>query len=124
MLQVIFPYWENKDIIIESDISVIFNKDKLNKRGCLGTPDWIIEIVSPSNPKHDYIDKLILYAKAAVREYWIVDPQNQNIHVYNLKPDKFSVKVYTFHDTVRTGIYNDLFIDFSVLDLDDLYENE
>lgn len=116
--------WKNKDIVIEPDISVICDKNKLNKRGCLGAPDWIIEIVSPSNPAHDYIDKLSLYTKASVREYWIVDPQNQNIHVYKLEPDKFSVKVYTFHDTVKAGIYEDLFIDFAAFDLDDLYENE
>lgn len=116
--------WENKDIVIEPDISVICDKNKLNKRGCLGAPDWIIEIVSPSNPKLDYINKLILYAKASVCEYWIVDPQNQNIHVYNLEPDKFSVKVYTFHNTVKAGIFEDLLIDFAAFDLDGLYENE
>lgn len=116
--------WENKDIVIEPDISVICDKSKLNRQGCLGAPDWIIEIISPSNPEHDYIDKLNLYTKAAVREYWIVDPQNQNIHVYKLEPGRFSVKVYTFHDTVRAGICEDLYIDFAALDLNDLYENE
>lgn len=115
---------KNEDIVVEPDISVICDKSKLNKRGCLGAPDWIIEIVSPSNPEHDYIDKLNLYTKASVREYWIVDPQNQNIHVYCLEPGKFSVKVYTFHDTVKAGIYDDLSIDFAALDLDDLYDNE
>lgn len=65
--------WDNKDTIVEPDISVICDKKKLNKRGCLGAPDWIIEIVSPSNPEHDYIDKLHFYMKASVREYWIVD---------------------------------------------------
>lgn len=71
----------------------------------------------------DRMPKLSLYTKASVREYWIVDPQNQNIHVYNLEPDKFSVKVYTFHDTVKAGICEDLLIDFAAFDLDDLYEN-
>ena len=114
---------KNEDTVIEPDISVICDKNKLNSRGCIGAPDWIIEIVSPSNPEHDYIDKLNLYTKASVREYWIVDPQNQNIHVYNLEPDKFNVKVYTFHDTVKAGIYEDMFIDFATFDLNDLYEN-
>ena len=115
---------KSEDIVIEPDISVICDKNKLNRRGCLGAPDWIIEIVSPSNPQHDYIDKLILYAKASVREYWIVDPQTQNIYVDTLEPEHFSVKVYTFHDTVKGGIYEDLFIDFAVFDLDELSDSE
>lgn len=41
----------------------------------MGAPDWIIEIISPGNPSHDYIRKLNLYADAGVREYWIVDPR-------------------------------------------------
>lgn len=110
--------WDDKDTIIEPDISVICDKKKLNKRGCLGAPDWIIEIVSPSNPAHDYIDKLSFYKKASVREYWIVDPQSQNIHVYNLEPDRFDVKVYTFQDTIKVGIYEDLFIDFAAINLE------
>lgn len=110
--------WDNKDTIVEPDISVICDKKKLNKRGCIGAPDWIIEIVSPSNPEHDYIDKLHFYTKASVREYWIVDPQNQNIHVYNLEPNQFHVKVYTFQDTIKVGIYEDLFIDFAMIDLE------
>ncbi len=115
---------KSEDTVIEPDISVICDKNKLNSRGCIGAPDWIIEIVSPSNPEHDYIDKLILYTKASVREYWIVDPQNQNIHIYTLEPKHFSVKVYTFRDTVKAGIYEDLFIDFAAFDLDELSNSE
>ena len=63
---------ENRKTIVEPDISVICDKSKLTDRGCTGAPDWIIEIVSPSNSSHDYILKLNLYANAGVREYWIV----------------------------------------------------
>jgi len=110
--------WDNKDTIVEPDICIICDKKKLNKHGCLGAPDWIIEIVSPSNPVHDYIDKLSFYTKASVREYWIVDPQTQNIYVYNLEPEQFNVKVYTFQDTIKVGIYEDLLIDFAAIDLE------
>ncbi len=64
---------EDKNIV-EPDISVICNPDKLTDRGCTGAPDWIIEIVSPGNSSHDYIRKLNLYADTGVREYWIVNP--------------------------------------------------
>ena len=101
--------------IVEPDISIICDAAKLTEKGCSGAPDWIIEIVSPSNPSHDYITKLSLYHDAGVREYWIVDPQNKYIHVYNMETG--NLDVYTFNDTVKSGIYDDLFIDFSSLDL-------
>lgn len=107
----------DKNTVLEPDITVICDSDKLTKRGCLGAPDWIIEITSPSNQSHDYITKLGIYHEAGVREYWIVDTRNMTIHVYGLAPDNFSLDVYSFGDTVKAGIYEDLFIDFSSLDL-------
>lgn len=105
----------DKKNIVEPDISVICDTDKLTDKGCSGAPDWIIEIVSPSNPSHDYITKLGLYHDAGVREYWIVDPQSKYIHVYNMETG--NLDVYSFNDTVKAGIYEDLLIDFSSIDL-------
>lgn len=108
---------DKKDTVLEPDISVICDTDKLTPRGCVGAPDWIIEIVSPSNPSHDYITKLLLYHDAHVREYWIVDAQSSQILVYNMESGSFTMKAYTFTDTVKAGIFEDLYIDFSSLDL-------
>lgn len=55
--------------VAEPDISVICDPNKLTDRGCTGAPDWIVEIVSPSNSRHDYVRKLNLYMDAGVREY-------------------------------------------------------
>ena len=107
---------ENRKTIVEPDISVICDKSKLTDRGCTGAPDWIIEIVSPSNSSHDYILKLNLYANAGVREYWIVDPYKERIFVYRLEQEHFEVETYTFHDCIPAGIYADLQIDFPSLD--------
>ena len=102
---------------MEPDIRVICDPNKLTDQGCTGTPDWIIEIVSPSNSSHDYIRKLNLYADAGVREYWIVDPMEQKVLVYFLEQDKFKVKYYTFQDKIKVNIYDDLWIDFTELKL-------
>lgn len=91
--------------------SVICNPNKLNDRGCVGAPDWIIEIVSPGSKKTDYFTKLFKYRTAGVREYWIVDPIKNLILVYNF--DTSDSEQYTFADTIKTGIYDDLYIDFS-----------
>lgn len=64
---------------VEPDISVICDSGKLNDKGCVGAPDWIIEIVSPSSKRMDYFTKLFKYRTAGVKEYWIVDPASLSI---------------------------------------------
>ena len=108
---------DNEKTIVEPDISVICDPNKLTDNGCSGAPDWIIEIVSPGNSSHDFIYKLNLYAKSGVREYWIVDPRNHNILVYYLEQKDFGVKAYTFRDTIKVNIYDDFLIDFKDLSL-------
>lgn len=100
---------------VESDISVICDKNKLTDEGCKGAPDWIIEIVSSSSRSMDYNKKLFKYRTAGLREYWIVDPMNIRITVYNFECDTF--EEYTFKDKVRAGIYEDFEIDFCELSL-------
>lgn len=103
--------------IVEPDISVICDSSKLTDRGCTGAPDWIIEITSLSNPGHDYIYKLHLYAEAGVREYWIVTPSKEKIVVYHLEETDFSMDVWTFQDEIKVNIYDDFWIDFKELDI-------
>lgn len=101
---------------VEPDISVICDKEKLDEKGCHGAPDWVIEIVSPSSRYMDYTRKLSLYATAGVREYWIVDPKQGNVTVYDLE-HKEEPELHTFSERVKVGIYEDLFLDFSELEL-------
>ncbi len=108
---------KNRETIVEPDISVICDRNKLTDQGCMGAPDWIIEIISPGNPSHDYIRKLNLYADAGVREYWIVDPRTEKVLVYYLEAVDFQIETYTFQDKIKVSIYDDLWIDFQKLDL-------
>lgn len=98
---------------VEPDISVICDKNKLTEKGCSGAPDWVIEIVSTSSRRMDYFTKLFKYRTAGVREYWIVDPEKNRITVYNFESE--DTGDYTFTDSVKTGIYEDLSIDFSII---------
>jgi len=101
---------------VEPDISVICDPNKVNDKGCNGAPDWIIEVVSPGSRSHDYVRKLNLYMASGVREYWIVDPSTQSITVYHFESSVFA-QHFTFTDNVKVGIYNDLYIDFSQLNI-------
>jgi len=73
--------------VVQPDLSVICDLSKIDKRGCLGAPDWIIEIVSPSSIVLDTRTKFDLYAENGVREYWIAFPGEQAITAYHLAAD-------------------------------------
>ncbi len=103
----------DKKTIVEPDLSVVCDQNKLTDQGCDGAPDWIIEIISPNNPGNDYVRKLNLYADAGVREYWIVDPMGKTVSVYHLEENTFRAAEFTFEDTVQAYIYDDFSIDFS-----------
>ena len=109
---------KDKSDIVEPDISVICDKDKLTDRGCTGAPDWIVEIVSPGNLEHDYIEKLKLYQEASVTEYWIVDPRKGRVFVYFMEQKNFFVEIYTFQDKIKVNIYDDLWIDIKEFGVD------
>lgn len=104
----------NDKIWVEPDISVICDKDKLSDRGCEGAPDWIIEIVSPGNPKNDYTIKLFKYRTAGVREYWIVNPMKKVIQTYTFEGIEES-DVYFFDDEIPSHIFDNLTIKISDL---------
>ena len=108
----------NSKNIVQPDISVICDKNKLTDKGCTGSPDMIVEVVSPHNPSTDYVKKLNLYEKCKVKEYWIVNPIRKNISVYTLTDTGYdSPMYYTFQDKVKVNIYENLEIDFSSFDL-------
>ncbi len=97
---------------VEPDISVICNPDRLDEKGCHGAPDWAVEILSPSSRYMDRVRKLALYEAAGIREYWIVDPQQKSVTVYNFERKSEPVQ-YNFLEKVKAGIYEDFYIDFS-----------
>lgn len=103
--------------IVQPDLMIVCDKDRLDGKRCNGAPDFIIEIVSPGNPSDDYIRKLYYYKNAGVREYWIVDPRTRKVIVYYLEQIDFQMMAYTFQDKVKVNLFEDLWIDFRELDL-------
>lgn len=76
---------EDVDTVVEPDITVVCDRNKLDTHGCKGAPDVVIEILSPSTARHDRLVKLHLYQQAGVREYWIVSPEEQTVQVFLLR---------------------------------------
>ena len=96
----------NDDTIVQPDVFVVCGKDKLTEQGCVGAPDWVIEILSPSNAANDLSAKLSLYRESGVREYWVADPMEKKVFVY-IFGDPNTVGMYTFDDEIPVNIYRD-----------------
>ena len=109
----VFPKNDDKNYV-EPDVTVVCDRDKLDDRGCNGAPDWVIEIISPSSVKMDYVRKKKLYQESGVKEYWIVDPEKEQVSVYRFQEDG-RAREYSFRNTVKVGIYEDLELDLGEL---------
>ena len=106
---------EDVDTMVEPDITVVCDKDKLDKHGCKGAPDMVIEILSPSTRRHDRLVKLGLYQQAGVREYWIVDPENKSVQVF-LQDGSSFLKIhedYGREDVAKVNVLSGCFVELS-----------
>ena len=90
--------------ILEPDVAVVCNRDIIIRRCIYGAPDLVIEVLSPSTRRKDMIIKLNKYMNAGVREYWMIDPDQEVITVYDFEHDQFPIH-YTFEDTVPVMIW-------------------
>ena len=77
--------------VVQPDICVVCDPAKLDDRGCLGAPDWIIEIVSPGNATRDTRTKYDLYEESGVGEYWIVYPGIKTVAAFTLQNNKYQL---------------------------------
>ena len=70
--------------VVQPDICVVCDPAKLDDRGCVGAPDWIVEILSPGNTTRDTRIKFDLYEESGVLEYWIVYPGVKTVAAFTL----------------------------------------
>lgn len=106
---------EEVDTLVEPDLSVVCEEDKLDESGYRGAPALIVEVLSPSNQRHDRFVKFRLYQRAGVKEYWIVDPEAKHVQVYTLEEDGqySSATVYGASDKLPVVVLEGLTIDLS-----------
>lgn len=100
--------------VFSPDITLVCDKDKLKKNYCLGTPDMVMEILSPSTAAYDALTKLDKYQQAGVKEYWIVDPEEKTVRVYLLEGDFYKTPgLYLPPDRIKVSVLEDCTIDLS-----------
>jgi Uma2 family endonuclease len=108
------PEGDEKDeeikTVVQPDLVVVCDKSKLDDKGCKGSPDLVVEIVSPSTASMDYIEKLALYERHGVKEYWIVHPADEIVMVYKLAGyTKYGrAEIYARNDKVGVGVFDGL----------------
>jgi Uma2 family endonuclease len=92
--------------VVQPDIVVVCDQTKLDKRGCIGAPDIVVEILSPGNNKKELINKYEVYEEAGIKEYWIVSPSEKTFFKYILDDQgKFQpTKLLTIGEEVTTPI--------------------
>lgn len=109
---------DDKDIftVLQPDICVICDLTKIDKRGCIGAPDIVVEVLSPGNNAKELKNKYEMYEEAGVKEYWIVSPQNQSFLVHTLVDGKFVLSpLKTVGDEVTSSVLPGFSIDLTEL---------
>ncbi|MDR1531119.1 MAG: Uma2 family endonuclease [Clostridiales bacterium] len=91
---------KDEDTVVLPDITVVCALSKLTKEGCTGAPDMVVEVLPPSASRYDKSVKFNKYLQAGVREYWIVDPQDETVVVRILKNGEYMTRIYVKEDTV------------------------
>lgn len=116
---------QDEDIttVVQPDLTVVCDKNKLVDKGCIGAPDLIIEITSKSTALKDFGVKLCLYEKVGVKEYWIVQPDLGLVMIYTLVNGSYGRNASYFkEDPVKIGIFEDFTIDLKDLFIDDFFD--
>jgi len=105
----------DKDIytVVQPDLCIICDLEKLDERGCLGAPDLVVEILSPGNSSRELKLKKNLYAESGVREYWIVDPTHETLSRYNMEENGTYGRplIFVNDETMPSLIFPDFTLD-------------
>ena len=107
---------EDVDIVLQPDLMVVCDENKVDRRGVHGAPDLVIEILSSASARYDKLIKFNLYQRAGVREYWLVDPVSRSVSVYMLKDGIYHApSVYNSDSFVPVGVLDACQIDLSTV---------
>ena len=92
------------DTVVQPDLLIVCNHSILNDAGCAGSPDMLVEILSPSTSRYDRTLKFNTYLKSGIREYWIIDPETKTLAVHILKDNNYILHPYTNEETVSVHV--------------------
>ena len=113
-----------EDSVVQPDLIVVCNEEMIDAHGVNGAPEFIIEILSPTNRYNDKFIKYNKYLLSGVPEYWIIDPVAREIAVHLLSENKktYITKTYKKGDVIKVHILDNLHI--NVTDLFEGYQGK
>lgn len=95
--------------VVQPDICIVCDEEKLDDRGCIGAPDLIVEILSPGNSNKEMSIKFDLYQENGVKEYWIVNPMEKNVLIYTLQKGVYiGMRPFVETDTIKSPLFPQL----------------
>ncbi|TXL14716.1 hypothetical protein BMR05_06370 [Methylococcaceae bacterium HT4] len=118
---------EQTDTVVQPDVLVVCDTNKLDRRGVRGAPDWVLEVLSPATASHDQIKKRDLYKRHGVREYWLIHPVDRVLTIYLLKDKEFTKpEIVELSAATAITVLNDIVIQWDDLltrlpQVEDLY---
>lgn len=106
--------------VVQPDICVVCDPSKVDKKGCIGAPDIVVEILSPGNNKKELQNKFEVYEEALVKEYWIIHPEEHTFLKYVLNDEAryLAERLLTIGDEVTTPVLPGF-----VLSLEEVFSN-
>jgi Uma2 family endonuclease len=99
---------ESDTTVVQPDITVVCDEKKRGKAGCLGAPDLVVEVLSPSNSAIEMQRKFDIYHEAGVREYWVLNPKHKTLSVYVFSGGTVFPRTYRASAVVKPHIFPDL----------------
>lgn len=102
------------DTVLQPDLCIICDTSKIDRRGCNGAPDLVVEILSPGNPAREMQDKYEVYEESGVKEYWLVMPAQQSVQAFVLDEEKgkfYGVQPVPISGTLTSHVFPDLHIE-------------
>lgn len=107
---------EQIDTVVQPDVFVVCDSNKLDRRGVRGAPDWVAEVLSPSTASHDQIRKLAIYERAGVGEYWLIHPVDRVLTVYRLIDGEYGKpELHELQGETPVGVLPDVVIQWDEL---------
>jgi Uma2 family endonuclease len=107
---------EKTNTVVQPDLCVVCDRNKLDERGCIGAPELVVEILSPGNSKKEMKEKYELYESAGVLEYWVIDPEHFVVYSYGLHPETqlfVASRPLTDEDALTSAVLEGFSLDLS-----------
>ncbi len=114
-------HWKEAEDVVQPDLYVVCDKSKKIRRGCVGAPDFLVEILSPATASKDLTHKKNLYEKHGVQEYWVVSIDERSVVRFVLENGKYQEELIENPSKIAPTLFPDLVIDFEEV-FDDLME--